>query len=80
MQQLNPNTENDILRELENHYGGYSREGYRMKRAAEMFFPVWEKDESFFLLEKCCEAYGLDAERGRIIRECMEKHGMKEKI
>ena len=72
-------TERDkVLRELENWGGRYSPYGYSMKRAAEMFFPVWDKDWSFFMLDKCCELLALNGKQKRIIRECLEKHGFKE--
>ena len=74
--------ENSILRELGN-WGGLSScvpFNYDMRRAAEMFFPVWELDKSFFLLEKCCVWCGCNEEQERIVLECMKRHGMEEKI
>ena len=74
--------ENSILRELGNWYGQSSCDpfNYHMRSAAEMFFSVWEMDKSFFMLDKCCQLCGCDDKQKIIIQECMERHGMIEKI
>ena len=73
----NPNQEDRVLRELEN-CAGCGSYGYSMKRAAELFFPVWEKDGSFAMLDKCCELVALSGSQRRIVRECLERHGYEE--
>lgn len=67
-----------VMRELENWGGSYSSFGYRMKRTAETFFPVFEKDGSYAMFEKCCEMHVLNAEQRRITRECLERNGFEE--
>ena len=76
------NRESAILRELGSWDGQPSCDpfNYHMRSAAEMFFSVWEMDKSFFMLKKCCELCGCDDKQKRIIHECMERHGMKEKV
>ena len=75
------NRECVVCRELGNYGGNPSCDtyNYAMKRAAEMFFPVWEKDKSFAMFDKCCEFLFLGKDQKRIVRECLERNGFKEK-
>ena len=50
-----------ILWELGDYGGRPSCDNYNyaMRRAAESFFPVWEKDRSFAMFERCCDLHAL---------------------
>jgi hypothetical protein len=73
---------NKVIVELGHYYGNPSCDPYNygMRRTAEAFFPVWDSDKSFAMFDKCCEMFFLDEEQKRIVRECLERHGFKEKV
>ena len=69
-----------IFRELGNWDGRPSCDlyNYQMRSAAEMFFPVFEVDQSYAMFFECCDRNALTVEQRRIVRQVCEKHGMRE--
>jgi hypothetical protein len=74
------NRHEKVLWEL-GHYGGNMScdyYNYAMRRTAETFFPVWDKDRSFAMFDKCCDIHALGVEQRIIVRNCLKRHGFVE--
>ena len=69
-----------IFRELGNWGGQPSCDlyNYQMRTAAEMFFSIFEADQSYARFDECCDHCYINAEQRKIVRQVCEKHGMKE--
>lgn len=68
-----------VLRELSNYGGNPSCDSYnyRMRRAAEKFFMVYEIDNSIEMFNDCCDAHCLNESQRKIVWDCMERNGIK---
>lgn len=69
-----------VLWELGDYGGNPSCDSYNyaMRRAAETFFPVWDKDRSFAMFERCCDMHALGVEQRLIVRRKLEQNGFTE--